>query len=134
VPATALYVNGNNSAENVLKLAATVLDARLAADRQNSVALWKEATEAQDALIYDEPPPWYYPIRESWGAALLRNGQPAEAEAVFREDLKRNKRNGRSLFGLMESLKAQNKTVDAEWVRKEYGAAWRGEPLRIEDL
>jgi len=134
VPATALYVNGNNSAENVLKLAATVLDARLAADRRSSVALWKEATEAQDALIYDEPPPWYYPIRESWGAALLRNGQPAEAEAVFREDLKRNKRNGRSLFGLMESLKAQNKTVDADWVRKEYGAAWRGEPLRIEDL
>jgi hypothetical protein len=34
----------------------------------------------------------------------------------------------------MESLKAQNKTVDAEWVRQEYEAAWKGEPLRIEDL
>jgi hypothetical protein len=60
--------------------------------------------EALDALTYDEPPPWYFPIRESLGAALLRNGQAAEAEEVFREDLKRNRCNGRSLFGLMEKL------------------------------
>jgi tetratricopeptide (TPR) repeat protein len=134
VPAEALYVNGNNSVQSVLQVAASVLEARLAPHRQGSIALWKKATEAEDALTYDEPPPWYYPTRESWAAALLRNGQAAEAEAVFREDLKRHKRNGRSLFGLMESLKAQNKTVDAEWVRQEYEAAWKGEPLRIEDL
>jgi tetratricopeptide (TPR) repeat protein len=134
VPVNALYVNGNNSVENVLKVAASVLEARLAPDRQSAIALWKRAVEAQDALIYDEPPPWYYPIRESWGAALLRNGQAREAETVFREDLQQNKRNGRSLFGLMESLKAQNKTVDAEWVRKEFETAWKGAPLRMEDL
>jgi hypothetical protein len=34
----------------------------------------------------------------------------------------------------MESLKAQKKTMDAEWVRREYEAAWKGAPLRIEDL
>ncbi|MGI8958961.1 MAG: tetratricopeptide repeat protein [Bryobacteraceae bacterium] len=134
VPENALYVNGNNSVENVLKVAASVLEARLATDRRSAIELWKKAVEAQDALIYDEPPPWYYPVRESWGAALLGNGQAAEAEAVFREDLKRNKRNGRSLFGLMESLKFQDKTSDAEWVRKEFETAWKGGPLRIEDL
>jgi tetratricopeptide (TPR) repeat protein len=114
VPANALYVNGNNSVESVLKLAARVLEARLAPDRRSAIEFWKKAVATQDALIYDEPPPWYYPIRESWGAALFRNGQAVEAERVFREDLKRNKRNGRSLFGLMESLKAQDRTVDAE--------------------
>jgi hypothetical protein len=84
--------------------------------------------------IREQPPTWYYPIRESLGAALLRNGQAVEAEAVFREDLRRNRRSGRSLFGLMESLKAQNKLVDAESVRKQYEAAWRSAPLRIEAL
>lgn len=134
VPPHALYVNGNNTVENVLNVAANVLAARLAPDPQSAIALWKTAAEAQDALIYDEPPPWYHPIRESWGAALLRYGQPAQAEVVFREDLKRNKRNGRSLFGLMKSLQAQGKMIEAEWVKQEYEAAWKGEPLRIGDL
>jgi hypothetical protein len=134
LPASALYVNGYNSAVSVLNVAAIVLEARLATDGRSAVELWRKAVAAQDALNYDEPPPWYYPIRESLGAALLRNGQAVEAEAVFREDLRRDRRNGRCLFGLMESLKAQNKLVDAEWVRKQYEAAWRGAPLRIADL
>jgi hypothetical protein len=112
LPARALYVNGNG---------------------RRAVELWRRAVAAQDALNYDEPPPWYYPIRESLGAALLRNGQAVEGEAVFREDLSRNRRNGRCLFGLMESLKAQDKLVDAEWVQKQQ-AAWRGAPLRVADL
>jgi tetratricopeptide (TPR) repeat protein len=134
LPASALYVNGYNSAVSVLNVAAIVLKARLATDGRSAVELWRKAIEAQDALNYDEPPTWYYPIRESLGAALLRNGQAVEAEAVFREDLRRNRRSGRSLFGLMESLKAQNKLVDAESARKQYEAAWRGAPLRIEAL
>lgn len=134
LPPSALYVNGFNSAGSVLNVAAIVLEARSATDQRSAVELWRKAVEAQDALTYDEPPPWYYPVRESLGAALLRNGQAADAEAVFREDLRRNRRNGRSLFGLMESLKAQNKLVDAEWVRKQYETAWKGAPLRIENL
>src|SRR4051812_38350800 len=65
------------------------------------------------------------------GCSTSRYGQPAEAETVFREDLRRNKRNGRSLFGLMKSLQAQGKTIEAEWVQQEYKAAWKGEPLRM---
>jgi len=87
-------------------------------------------------LVYDEPPVWYYPVRESLGAAMLRAGNPAGAEAAFREGLRRSPRNGRMLFGLMESLKAQKKAEAAEWVTKEYEAAWKGAEvrLRIEDL
>jgi TolA-binding protein len=75
-------------------------------------------------------------VRESLGGALLRAGQAAEAEAVFRENLKRYPRHGRSLFGLMESLKAQKKTTDAELVRREFEEAWKQSHvrLRIEDL
>jgi tetratricopeptide (TPR) repeat protein len=125
-----------NTSVAVLKVAAAALEARVAASDTAAIPHWKRAVEAQDSLAYDEPPSWYYPVRESLGGALLRSGQPAEAEAVFREDLKRNPRNGRSLFGLMESLKAQNKTTQAEWVRREFETAWKRAQvqLRIEDL
>jgi Flp pilus assembly protein TadD len=90
----------------------------------------------QDALVYDEPPAWYYPLRESLGAALLRAGRAAEAEKVFREGVQRSPRNGRMLFGLMESLKAQKKNEEAGWVRREFEAAWAKADikLRLEDL
>jgi hypothetical protein len=88
----------------------------------------------EDALVYDEPPAWYYPLRESLGAALLLSGDAARAEAVFREGLRRSPRNGRMLFGLLESLKAQKKNT--AWVRAEFDAGWKGAPLvlRLADL
>ena len=82
-------LNVNRTAD-VLKVAGAVLAARLAAskaDNQGAVEAWKRAVEAQDALTYDEPPAWYYPVRESLGGSLLLAGKPKEAEAVFRDDL-----------------------------------------------
>ena len=83
-----------------------------------------------------EPPEWHYPIREALGGALLRVGKAAEAEAVFRADLEANPRNGRSLFGLLEALKMQGKTVGVDWVKKEFAEAWKYAPaaLNISDL
>ena len=97
---------------------------------------WKRAVEAQDALTYDEPPAWYYPVRESLGGSLLLARQPTEAEALFRANLDRNPRNGRSLFGLSEALKAQQRFEEAEWVRREFEAAWAeaDATLRVETL
>ena len=31
-----------------------------------------------------EPAEWHYPVREALGGALLRQGMPCDAEAVFR--------------------------------------------------
>jgi len=128
-----------NRADDVFTIARAVLDARLAAaasDREGAVAAWRRAVEREDALAYDEPPAWYYPVRESLGAALYVAGRPAEAEAVFRDDLARNPRNGRSLFGLREALRAQGKTVAAAAVDREFRAAWSGADiqLRMESL
>jgi Flp pilus assembly protein TadD len=100
------------------------------------VQKWRRAVELQDALAYGEPPAWYYPVRESLGAALLRAGDPSAAEAVFREGSRRSPNNGRMVFGLLESLKAQQKTDAAAWVQREYEAAWKGADikLRLEDF
>jgi TolA-binding protein len=79
---------------------------------------------------------WFYPVRESLGAALLLSGDAAGAERVFREDLVRFPRNPRSLFGLRESLVAQKKTADAAWVTRAFDAAWArsSAPLTLEML
>jgi hypothetical protein len=111
----------NNKAAVVLELASEVLGARMGED---AVGRLRKAVAIQDGLVYDEPPAWYYPLRESLGAALLKAGQAAEAEAGFREGVRRTPRNGRMLFGLMESLKAQGKSEAAEMVRREFEAAW----------
>jgi tetratricopeptide (TPR) repeat protein len=123
VPADWIWLN--NKASQLLNVAAACLDAKLAANERAAVPSWRRAIEFQDQFIYDEPPGWYYPVRESLGAALLRSGQAAEAEAVFRDGVARSPRNGRMLFGLMESLKAQNKTAAATLVQREYEDAWK---------
>jgi len=122
IPADAQW--GNNKTSDVAALASRVVAARLALTPADAVPHWRRAVEMQDKLTYDEPPAWYYPLRESLGAALLRAGDATEAERVFRDGVDRSPRNGRMLFGLMESLRAQKKTEEAEWVRKEFDAAW----------
>ncbi len=111
-----------NVAGDVLTIAEESLAARFSATPADAVPHWEKAIGIQDKLIYDEPPAWYYPVRESLGAALLRAGRSADAEKVFREGLRRSPRNGWMLFGLLESLKAQGK--DGEQVKRELDAAW----------
>jgi hypothetical protein len=101
------------------------------------VAAWRKAVEAEDAVGYDEPPDWYYPIRESLGAALFRAKHFEEAELVFRQDLERNPNSGRSLFGLWQALRASDGDVPATLVaRRRYQDAWAeaDTQLRLEDF
>ena len=128
-----------NSARSVLAIGREDLDARIAraqGDAEAEITHLRRAVELQDKLGYMEPPEWHYPVREALGGALLRGGKPAEAENVFRKDLEVNPRNGRSLFGLLEALKVQRKTLSTEWVKKEFTEAWKysSASLRIEDL
>ncbi|MEO5935795.1 MAG: hypothetical protein ABIP81_01140, partial [Terriglobales bacterium] len=71
------------------------------------------------------PPEWPFPVYEAIGNMQLTAGKATEAEKAFRADLKRNPRNGRSLFGLMQSLKAQNKESAARLVEMEFKEAWK---------
>ncbi len=117
-----------NESHVLLDLAANSLDARIAeaaGDPAAAIALWKNAVSIQDAMNYNDPPDWFYPLRESLGAAQLANNQPAEAEKTFRDDLAHNPRNPRSQFGLWQSLLAQKKDADAAWVHAEFLAAWK---------
>jgi tetratricopeptide (TPR) repeat protein len=138
LPADTLYLI-NNKGSDVLALAAATLDAELAwkrGNREESIRLWRRAVEAEKAIQYDEPPAWFYPVRQSLGAALLGNGQAKEAEAVFRETIAKHSRDGRLLYGLWQSLKAQKRDGEAALVEQQFEAAWKSATarLRIEDL
>ncbi len=128
MPADTEFSFYSNKAQTFLDMAANILDARIAtahADRVRAIEYWKKAVQIEDRLYYGEPPEWFYPVRESLGAALLQNGQAAEAEAVFRLDLRQYPRNPRSLFGLFKCLETQTNAPEAERVRRDFEAAWK---------
>ena len=118
---------GLNSAADILAIERLVARARLlSADgkAEDAIALLAEAVVREDKLSYDEPSGWFFPARHPLGAALLAAGKPAEAEAVYREDLRRNPENGWSLFGLAKALELQGKTEQAAATRREFEKAW----------
>jgi tetratricopeptide (TPR) repeat protein len=100
-------------------------------DRKAAIGHFETAVATQDKLAYDEPADWYYPVRETLGAALFLDGQHAEAEKVFRDDLKKSRRSGRALFGLWQSLLAQDKAEEAELVRALYEKEWDGAEITL---
>jgi hypothetical protein len=128
----------NNKTKDILKIAENVLGAKISwmkNDRDATVSQLRAAVAIQDTLKYGEPQDWFYPVRESLGAVLLKIGDNAGAEEVFRADLGRNLRNPRSLFGLEQALKAQDKAYDAGFVKKQFDASWKGATApKVEDL
>jgi tetratricopeptide (TPR) repeat protein len=129
----------NNKTKDILKIAENVLGAQVALakkDNATAVTMLREAVAVQDTLKYDEPQDWFYPVRESLGGVLLMSGDAKGAEQVFRDDLEKTPRNPRSLFGLNQALKAQDRNSDAWFVEEEFHKAWKGEAsgLKVEDL
>jgi tetratricopeptide (TPR) repeat protein len=119
-----------NKTRDILEIASDVLAAKLAMDRKESsqaIAQLRDAVALQDRLKYAEPPSWFYPVRESLGAAMFLDGRIPEAERVFREDLQRNPRNPRSLFGLLQVLRSSGRSYDAGFVQVQLESAWKSD-------
>jgi tetratricopeptide (TPR) repeat protein len=115
-------------AKTVLEIAAHALAGEIASRRgraEESVEHFRAAMALEDGLMYMEPPHWHYPIRHSLAAALLATGRAAEAENLYREDLKRFPENGWSLFGLSRSLAMQGRSQEAEAVKRRFERAWQ---------
>ena len=93
-------------------------------DLEAGLTHFREAAKIEDGGLYFEPPKWYYPIRHSLGATLLKARHPAEAEKVYRTDLRRFPENGWSLFGLAQALRAQKKHSEADAVEARFRKAW----------
>jgi tetratricopeptide (TPR) repeat protein len=117
-----------NTAPALLTLAAEVLAGAVAvAEGRVDAAIvhLRQAAALEDALTYDEPPPWYHPVRHVLGHVLLAAGQPAQAEAAFRDDLRQLRETGWSLRGLERALRAQRKVREAEDAARRRQEAWK---------
>jgi pimeloyl-ACP methyl ester carboxylesterase len=117
-----------------LQIASRVLEGELALKQGNTesaIAVLREAVTIEDGIPYNEPPVWHQPPRQVLGGVLLDAGRAADAEVVYREDLKRFRENGWSLFGLAKSLEAQNKSSEAADVQRRFDKAWARSEVRL---
>ena len=120
-------VLGNQNAKALLKIAALVLEAEIEhmrAHREGAIKNAQEAVRLEDTLPKHKPSAWYVPTRQIYGAILLWNDRPRDAEKVFREDLERNPENGWSLLGLSQSLQAQKRVSEAAEAKARSQAAF----------
>jgi tetratricopeptide (TPR) repeat protein len=116
-----------NQSRAVVAPAPEVLAAEIAAARgrfDEAITRLDRAVRLEDSLVYTEPSEFHFPPRLALGAILLKAGRPAEAETVYWEHLRRHRENGWGLFGLLQALRAQNKTADAELTEARFKAAW----------
>ena len=126
-------------AGTVLGIARLVLDGRIAlagGDPARARQDFAQAVALQDGIAYMEPPFWYYPVRQSLGAALLQAGDAEGAEQAFRAALQQSPNNSWVLFGLREALAAQGDRAGAGEADRRLQQAWIGTrgPLDLKRL
>jgi tetratricopeptide (TPR) repeat protein len=120
-------LQGNNEAKPLYDIGQLKARARIAAaegKRDEAIPLLTQAVAAEDKLAYNEPNDMIFPTRHLLGAELLEAGKAAEAEAVYREDLKRHPNNGWAFHGLSQALAAQKRDAEAAEARAEFEKAW----------
>lgn len=125
---------GNNSAADLLAIAAKVLEGEMAAQSgrfDEAIASLRAGVALEAAIRYDEPPDWLQPVRHTLGAVLLRAGRFAEAEEVYRADLKQYPENGWSLFGLGRALRKQGRDAEASRVERRFKKAWSDSDIHL---
>ena len=123
-----IFMGNVYPARDLLEIAKSLLRGEMAyraGDAANAVFAFEAAVALQDALPYTEPPFWYYPTRQSLGAALLAIGHVAEAQAVFEEDLEQYPMNGWSMFGLAEALRLQGDEAGAAQMSARFETVWQ---------
>jgi tetratricopeptide (TPR) repeat protein len=126
-------------AHDLLALAEAVARGRYAtAERRYDEAIghYRAAIAIEARLPYQEPPYWYYPVRQSLGAALFLAGRHAEASEAFRAALLQAPDNGWALYGLARSEATQGRAAEAAAARRAFDRAWAGQArwLRMERL
>lgn len=125
---------GNNKATDLFAVGDDVLEGEILVREgklEAGIKALRSAIAKEDKLRYSEPPDWVVPVRHALAAFLLHNKQHAEAEAVYREDLRRWPDNGWSLYGLARCLDEQGKKTESAQVRARFDEIWKYADVKI---
>jgi tetratricopeptide (TPR) repeat protein len=123
-----LAIGGINPMNSILEIARRVLNAEIMAQEgqfPSSIRLLNEAVALEDGLNYQEPPDWFFPVRHTLGAVLLKAKRYSEAEAVFAQDLTVFPRNGWALSGLHQAQLSQGAIEKAQQTQTVLNLAWK---------
>jgi tetratricopeptide (TPR) repeat protein len=123
-----------NTGRSILRIAPEVLAGEIAAAQGKfNVAIMhlRRAVHFEDILAYTEPSEWHFPPRLALGAILLESGHALEAEAVYWEDLRRNRNNGWALYGLLQALRVQEKITQSEVVEARFKKTWMRADIKL---
>jgi tetratricopeptide (TPR) repeat protein len=129
------HVVGNNPAQQVLRIAAHLLDGEIAYQEghlDESVAALTAGVAVEDSLKYNESPDWLQPVRHTLGGVLLEAGKIPEAEAVYRADLERWPENGWALFGLSQCLSLRQADAEAREVEARFAKTWAQADIKLD--
>jgi len=124
----------NNSCSDIMQIAVAMAEGELEYRKGNTREAFshlRQAVELDDNLNYDEPWGWMQPARHALGALLLEQGEVQQAEAVYREDLKRHPKNGWALHGLAEALERQGNTKEAAELRAQLSESWKRSDVKL---
>ena len=130
-----IFMGNFYPAQKLLEIAKSLLRGELAFRSGNfelAITHFSQAVKEQDKLPYTEPPFWYYPTRQSLGAALLEADRPSEAARVFELDLEQYPMNGWSIYGLAKALKAQGDSIGSELAMKRFESVWQFADVALE--
>jgi tetratricopeptide (TPR) repeat protein len=126
-------------APDLLRLAEAVARGRFAYESRRygeAANHYAAAVAIEDQLPYMEPPFWYYPVRQSLGAALYQARRYDEARAAFLGAIRRSPENGWALWGLAATERALGHRPEAAAADAALRRAWLGDRrwLRMERL
>jgi tetratricopeptide (TPR) repeat protein len=126
-------------APDLLQLAEHVARGRLnyaRGDFAAAIEQYRKAAAIEATVPYTEPSYWYFPVRQSLGAALLAAGQTEAASEAFRGALLQAPKNAWALYGLAQSETKLGHGAEAAAARRAFKDAWLGDPrwLRLDRL
>ncbi|MBK0371127.1 tetratricopeptide repeat protein [Flavobacterium agrisoli] len=124
-----------NTTADLAQIAALVAQANINWEQGNpnkTIQLLTKAVALEDNLNYNEPPDWFFSVRYYLGTFLWQSKQYAKAEIIFKEDLKKWKKNGWALYGLYQSLEKQNKRIEAIQAKADFEKAWQYADFKLQ--
>jgi hypothetical protein len=147
---------GNNCAKDVLSIGLNILDARsewadaIQYGPAGTIISLEGAVGREEDLIYDEPPQWFTPARESLGGAFLQIANRATSSPTrtlyygkafdqFVWELRRHPKSGRALYGKMRALQGLEREGEskagetAAKAKSDFDEAWKNADYTMTD-